>query len=42
MVYKMVLNHEKQCPIWPADRENAHGWNDAGKCGAKAERLAYI
>jgi MbtH protein len=27
-VYKVVLNHEEQYSIWPADRENALGWND--------------
>ena len=30
MIYKVVLNHEEQYSIWPADRENALGWNDAG------------
>jgi MbtH protein len=41
-IYKVVLNHEEQYSIWPADRENALGWNDAGKSGTKAECLAYI
>ena len=41
-VYKAVLNHEEQYSIWPADRENALGWNDAGKSGTKEECLAYI
>jgi MbtH protein len=41
-VYKVVLNHEEQYSIWPADRENALGWNDAGKTGTKEECLAYI
>jgi MbtH protein len=40
--YKVVMNHEEQYSIWPADRENALGWNDAGKAGPKAECLAYI
>ena len=26
----------------PAQRENALGWRDAGKCGTKEECLAYI
>jgi MbtH protein len=30
-IYKVVFNHEQQHSIWPADRENALGWNDAGK-----------
>lgn len=41
-IYKVVVNHEEQYSIWPADRENALGWNDAGKTGAKDECLAYI
>ena len=41
-IYKVVMNHEEQYSIWPADRENALGWNDAGKTGAKADCLAYI
>ena len=40
-VYKVVVNHEEQYSIWPADRENAPGWKDAGKSGSKAECLAY-
>jgi MbtH protein len=41
-IYKVVVNHEEQYSIWPAHRENALGWNDAGKTGPKAECLAYI
>jgi MbtH protein len=41
-VYKVVLNHEEQYSIWPADRENPLGWTDAGRTGPKAECLAYI
>ncbi len=41
-IYKVVVNHEEQYSIWPADRENALGWNDVGKTGTKAECLAYI
>lgn len=41
-IYKVVVNHEEQYSIWPADRENALGWKDAGKRGTKAECLAYI
>jgi len=40
--YKVVVNHEEQYSIWPAERENALGWNDAGKSGTKQECLAYI
>jgi MbtH protein len=41
-IYKAVVNHEEQYSIWPADRENALGWNDAGKSGTKQECLAFI
>lgn len=40
--YKVVINHELQYSIWPADRENAPGWADAGKSGSKEECLAFI
>jgi MbtH protein len=40
--YKVVINHEEQYSIWPAERENPSGWRDAGKAGTKAECLAYI
>ena len=41
-IYKVVVNHEEQYSIWPAERENALGWNDVGKQGTKEECLAYI
>lgn len=41
-IYKVVVNHEEQYSIWPADRENALGWRDAGKSGLKSECLEYI
>jgi len=42
IVYKVVINHEEQYSIWPADRENPLGWRDAGKQGPKQECLDYI
>ncbi len=42
MVYKVVVNHEEQYSIWPAERENPLGWKDAGKSGLKDECLAYV
>ena len=42
LTYKVVVNHEEQYSIWPADRENALGWKDVGKVGTKAECLDYI
>lgn len=40
--YKVVLNHEEQYSIWPADRENPLGWTDGGRTGTKEECLAHI
>lgn len=41
-IYKVVVNHEEQYSLWPVDRENPLGWNDAGFQGLKADCLAYI
>ena len=41
-IYKVVVNHEEQYSIWPAERENPLGWRDAGKTGRKAECLEHI
>ena len=41
-IYKVVVNHENQYSIYPVERTNPLGWNDAGKTGLKAECLEYI
>ena len=41
-IYKVVINHEEQYSIWPADREPPLGWQAVGKQGLKDECLAYI
>ncbi len=41
-IYKVVVNHEEQYSIWPAERENPLGWKAIGKTGIKEECLAYI
>ena len=41
-IYKVVINHEEQYSIWPADREPPLGWQAVGKQGLKAACLAYI
>jgi MbtH protein len=41
-IYKVVVNHEEQYSIWPVERENPAGWQDAGKSGSKQDCLAYI
>ena len=42
MLYKAVVNQEKQYSIWPADRQDPCGWENTGKSGSKAECLEYI
>ena len=42
IIYKVVINHEEQYSIWPADRELPLGWQAVGTQGLKAECLAYI
>jgi MbtH protein len=41
-MFRVVVNHEEQYSIWPADRELPVGWRDVGKTGNKAECLAHI
>ncbi|KAA3659932.1 MAG: MbtH family protein [Chloroflexi bacterium] len=42
ITYKVVVNHEEQYSIWPADREMPFGWKAVGKEGSKQECLDYI
>lgn len=37
-----MVNHEELYSIWPADRENALGWKDAGRSGTKDGCLESI
>lgn len=41
-IFEVVINHEEQYSIWPADREIPLGWNTVGKSGTKQECLDYI
>jgi MbtH protein len=41
-IYKVVVNHEEQYSIWPADRPNPLGWADGGRTGSKDDCLTYI
>lgn len=41
-IYKVVVNHEEQYSIWPADKELPLGWKNTGKSGFKQECLDYI
>jgi uncharacterized protein YbdZ (MbtH family) len=41
-IYRVVLNHEEQYSIWPADRDLPPGWRDEGTIGEKAACLSHI
>ncbi len=41
-IYNVVVNHEEQYSIWPADRDLPLGWSTAGNRGTKAECLEHI
>ena len=41
-IYKVVLNHEEQYSIWPADRDAPGGWREDGTVGTKAVCLTHI
>ncbi|MGH9226252.1 MAG: MbtH family protein [Acidimicrobiales bacterium] len=41
-VYNVVVNHEEQYSIWPADRDAPAGWKDVGKAGTQDEVQDYI
>lgn len=42
MKFLVVVNHEEQYSIWPADRELPLGWKKEGKEGTKKECLDHI
>jgi len=39
---KVVKNIHGVCSIWPAERSNAPGWEDAGFSGSKEECLQFV
>jgi len=41
-VYRVVVNHEEQYSIWPADQPRPNGWDDTGHGGSREDCLAYI
>lgn len=41
-VYEVVMNHEEQYSIWPADRVLPAGWTLVGFRSIKSECLARI
>ncbi|GAB7038401.1 MULTISPECIES: MbtH family protein [Catenuloplanes] len=40
--FRVVVNHEEQFSIWPADRDLPLGWRATGPAGTRAECLAHI
>jgi uncharacterized protein YbdZ (MbtH family) len=42
IVYRVVVNHEEQYSIWPADRDLPAGWRDEGTTGPKDQCLHHI
>ena len=40
--FKVVVNHEEQYSIWPAEGESPLGWKEVGVSGTRAECLAHI
>lgn len=40
--FKVVINSEEQYSIWPDNRENAPGWQDAGCSGRRQQCLEFI
>ncbi|WP_437759616.1 MbtH family protein [Sorangium sp. So ce1389] len=41
-IFRVVLNHEEQYSIWPAQRELPAGWRAEGTEGTRKECLAHI
>jgi uncharacterized protein YbdZ (MbtH family) len=39
MIYKVVMNHEKQYSIWPDYKETPRKWKVVSKTGSKTECL---
>jgi MbtH protein len=40
--FRVVMNHEDQYSIWPAERELPAGWREEGMVGTRSECLAHI
>lgn len=40
--YLVVINHEEQYSIWPAEKAIPLGWNATGFQGRKEECLSHI
>ncbi|MEM7369640.1 MAG: MbtH family NRPS accessory protein [Bacteroidota bacterium] len=40
--YAVVINHEEQYSIWPANASPPKGWRSVGKQGSLLKCMAYI
>jgi MbtH protein len=40
--YKVVINHEEQYSIWPAERELTERWREVGMTGGEDEVWQYL
>lgn len=40
--FVVVVNHEEQYSVWPADRDVPAGWRALEVCGLREECLDYI
>jgi MbtH protein len=40
--FKVVINHEEQYSIWPADRALTERWREAGFAGTEDEAWQYL
>lgn len=41
-VFVVVVNHEDQYSIWPADKALPLGWQPAGRQGTRSECLEFV
>lgn len=41
-LYTVVINHEEQYSVWPAEQAIPPGWRAVGQQGSKEACLAYI
>lgn len=41
-LYKVVINHEEQYSLLPADKRPPAGWKEVGRKGSRQQCLEYI
>ena len=42
IIYKILVRHNEQFCLWPANRSNPEDWSDTGIVGSKIDCLNYI